>query len=271
VLRNAGLPWHNNNLNLSEDIEKIWPFHFKDFEGHVVLTKGARVDDNNAAGYVFNWTETNQYDIRAIQKELRRQMPHQEPLLVAGCIESSISESTSQLFGLELLQLDRPWKDARDLLEERTDGSRPIIAIATLGNECGEMDDFDAIHQLSKDLPIYLHVDASRTFDYMTTMSASDRKRLGLPRLLLRHPFKDTKTRRNSEPTISAATIVEAGTNSVSPPPTVILKPHSLGAPSEVKVEYVRGTDGTLAGSRDALGPTFDVPPGAALRFFWHS
>lgn len=182
-------------------------------------------------------------------------MPHQEPLLVSGCIESSISESASQLFGLELLQLDCPWEDARDFLEERTDGSRPIIAIATLGNECGEMDDFNAIRRLSKDLPIFLHVDASRTFDYMTTMSSSDRKRLALPRLLLRHPFKDTKTRRNSEPTISAATIVGAGTNSISPPPTVILKPRGLGTPSEVKVEYVRGTDSTLAGSRDALGP----------------
>lgn len=117
-------------------------------------------------------------------------MPHQEPLLVAGCIESSISQSASELFGLELLQLDRPKKDARALLEERTDGSRPIITIATLGNECGEMDDFDAICQLSKDLPIYLHVDSSRTFDYMTTMSASDRSGLACLAILLRHPFK---------------------------------------------------------------------------------
>ena len=38
-------------------------------------------------------------------------------------------------------------------------------------------------------------------------------------------------------------------------PPAVILKPRTLGAPSNVTVEYVRGTDSALAGSRDALGP----------------
>lgn len=255
VLRDAGLPWHNNNLNMPEDIDKSWPFHFKDFERHVVLTKGARVDDKNAAGYVCNWTETNQYGIRAIQQELRRRIPHQQPLLVAGCIESKFSQSASQLLGLELLQLDCPWKDARDILEERTNGNRPIIAVTTLGNGLGEMDDFDALRQLSDDLPIYLHVDASRTFDYTTTMSPSDRKRLGLPRLLLRHPFENTKTRRGSEPTVAAATIVAAGMNNISPPPTTILKPRSLGTPFDEKVEYVRGTDSTLAGSRDALGP----------------
>ena len=255
VQRDAGLPWHNNNLNLPEDVDKSWPFHFKDFERHVVLTKGARVGDNNAAGYICNWAETNQYGIRAIQQELRCQMPQEQPLLVAGRIETSISRSASQLFGLELLQLDCPWNDARSLLKERTGGSRPIIAVTTLGNGHGETDDFDAIHELSKDLPIYLHVDASRTFDYLTTMSTSNRKRLGLPRLVLRHPFENTNTHRDMEPTIAAATIVGAGMNSISPPPAVILKPRTLGTPSDVKVEYVRGADSTLAGSRDALGP----------------
>lgn len=49
--------------------------------------------------------------------------------------------------------------------------------------------------------------------------------------------------------------MIAAGMNSISPPPTVVLVPRSLGTPSEVYVEYVRGTDSTLAGCRDALGP----------------
>ncbi|KAH9873931.1 hypothetical protein IAQ61_004558 [Plenodomus lingam] len=255
VQRDAGLPWHNNNLNLPEEIDKSWPFHFKEFERHVVLAKGARVDDFDAAGYICNSIEANQYGIRAIQQELRRQMPNSQPLLVAGCIELSVSESASHLFGLELLQLDRPWKHARGLLEERSRPNRPMIVIASLGNGHGEMDDFEAISELAKQLPIYLHVDASRTFDYLTTMSTADRKRLALPRLVLQHPFEDVKSYDDAEPTIVAATIVGAGTNSISPPPAVVLKPRTLGTPSEMTVEYVRGTDSTLAGSRDALGP----------------
>jgi hypothetical protein len=258
VQRDAGLPWHNNNLNLPEDIDKSWPFHFKEFERNVVLTKGARVADSAAAGYICNMIEANQYGIRAIQQELRRQMPERQPLLVAGCIEATVSQSTAHLFGLELLQLDRPWKDARDILAERGSPNRPLIVIASLGNERGEADDFNAISDLSEQLPIYLHVDASRTFDYLTTMTASNRKQLGLRRLVLRHPFEDSESHRDlesEEPTIAAATIVGAGMNNCSPPPAVILKPRTLGTPSDVTVEYVRGTDSTLAGSRDALGP----------------
>ena len=39
------------------------------------------------------------------------------------------------------------------------------------------------------------------------------------------------------------------------PPPVAVLTPQSLGSPSSRQVEYVRGTDSTLAGSRDALAP----------------
>ncbi|MCJ1458465.1 hypothetical protein MMC28_008838 [Mycoblastus sanguinarius] len=43
--------------------------------------------------------------------------------------------------------------------------------------------------------------------------------------------------------------------NSTYPPVAAVLKPRSLGISSFQRVEYVRGTDGTLAGSRDALCP----------------
>lgn len=253
LLREAGLPWHNNNLNLPDEVDHSWPFNFKVFERQVVISKGARVGDNQASGYICAWSEANQYGIRALQQELRRQRPTQKPLLVAAHIESSIVESAAQLFGLELMQIDGDLEKAGKVLTRRTGGQRPIIFAATLGNTAGEVDDFGAIRRLSKVLPIFLQVDASRTFDYITTLSASARKRLGLPQLKLRHPRLDSLS--TEEDTISAASIVAAGMNSIYPPPAVVLKPRTLGSPSPQLVEYVRGTDGTLAGSRDALGP----------------
>jgi hypothetical protein len=32
LLREVGLPWHNSNVNMREDIDQSWPFHFKAFE-----------------------------------------------------------------------------------------------------------------------------------------------------------------------------------------------------------------------------------------------
>lgn len=238
-----------------EHIDKSWPFHFKNFERFVILTKGARVGDPEVTGYICNWAETNYYGIRAIQQELRHRIPDQRPLLVAGVIEVDVVEAAARLFGLELLRVGDGWKDTRDLLVQRSGGRRPIIIAATLGNSRGQTDDFSVIRRLSQELPIFLHVDASRTFDYMTTLSHAERQRLGVPKLVLTHPFDDSGPEKYSETIIAAATIVAGGTNCVNPPPTAILKPRSLGTPSEVKVEYVRGTDSTLAGSRDAIGP----------------
>jgi len=48
---------------------------------------------------------------------------------------------------------------------------------------------------------------------------------------------------------------VAAGMNPIYPPPVVVLKPRTLGAPSSQLVEYLRGTDSTTSGSRDALSP----------------
>ena len=256
LLRDAGLPWHNNNLNLPDEIDPSWPFHFKEFERQAVLSKGARVGDRNPSGYVCSWSEANHYAIRALQQELRRQRPTQKPLLVSNRIESAMVQSAAQQFGLELFQVYDDWEAAEIELVQRTGGRRPIIFAATLADDNGRGDDFTAIDRLSKLLPMFLHVDASRTFDYITTVSDSVRQRLGIPDLLLCHPYLDgSATRVMENRTIRAATIVAAGMNCIYPPPVVALKPRSLGDPHSRRVEYVRGTDSTLAGSRDALGP----------------
>ncbi|KAJ3531277.1 hypothetical protein NM208_g8950 [Fusarium decemcellulare] len=54
---------------------------------------------------------------------------------------------------------------------------------------------------------------------------------------------------------IIAATIVAGGANWVSPTYAAILKSPGLGISSEVKVEYVRGIDSTISGSRDSIAP----------------
>ena len=256
VLKDAGLPWHNNNLNLPDEIDPSWPFHFKEFERQAVLCKGARVGDEHASGYICPWSEANQYAIRALQQEIRRQRPTQKPLLVAGRMDSGIIQLAGQHFGLEIFQIGEDWEAAKIALVQCTRGSRPIIFAATLANNYGQADDLTAIDQLSDLLPVFLHIDASRTFDYITTLSESARQRVGTPKLLLCHPYlDDTDNRTIKDNTIRAATIIAAGMNCTYPPPVVVLKPRTLGSLSFRQVEYVRGTDGTLAGSRDSLGP----------------
>ena len=256
LLRDAGLPWHNNNLNHPDEIDPSWPFHFKEFEKQAVLSKGARVGDEQASGYICPWSEANHYAIRALQQELRRQRPSQKPLLVAARMESAMVQSAAQQFGLELFQIGGDWAAAEIALLRRTRGRRPVIFAATLADDNGRADDFDAIGRLSELLPLVLHVDATRTFDYVTTLSESARERLGIPKLLLCHPYLDgSDTRAIQDNTIRAATVVGAGMNCSFPPPVAVLTPHRLGSPSSRQVEYVRGTDSTLAGSRDALGP----------------
>lgn len=259
-LQKAGLPWHNNNLNLPEEVDHSWPFNFKVLERKAVLLKGARVGDSNAGGYICNWMEANQYGIRALQQELRIQKPEHKPLLVAASMESDILESASLTFGLELVVVDlNNIKMCEKILFTRSDGwKRPLIFAATLGNSFGQVDDFVAIEKICRKGSMLLHVDASRTFDYLTTMLPMTRKRLGLPQLRLRHIYLGssiTDVDRSGERMIWASSIVAAGMNSIYPPPVVVLKPRSLGSLSPSLVEYVRGTDSTLAGSRDAMGP----------------
>ncbi|KAI4255883.1 MAG: hypothetical protein L6R42_006508, partial [Xanthoria sp. 1 TBL-2021] len=169
-LRDAGLPWHNNNLNLPDEIDPSWPFHFKELERQAVLSKGARTGDNLAAGYVCDWAEANQYAIRALQQELRRQRPSHQPLLVGARIEASVLESAAQLYGLDMIQLGDDWDYCTSTLTEIIRDQRPVIFAASLANQQGEMDDFAAIQRLSAKTELFLHVDASRNFDYITTL-----------------------------------------------------------------------------------------------------
>lgn len=258
-LQKAGLPWHNNNLNLPEEVDHSWPFNFKVLERKAVLLKGARVGDPNASGYICNWMEANQYGIRALQQELRAQKPDQKPLLVAANIERDIVESASQTFGLDLVVVDlQNIKLCKSILFNRSDGwKRPLIFAATLGNSFGQIDDIVAINDICSECSMLLHVDASRTFDYLTTLLPTTRKRLGLPQLRLEHIYLGSSITDDGsgERTLLASSIVAAGMNSIYPPPVVVLKPRSLGSLSPSLVEYVRGTDSTLAGSRDAMGP----------------
>lgn len=64
-------------------------------------------------------------------------------------IESGILESSAQLFGLELYQIEDDWEKAVKELLQRTKGRRPIIFAATIANARGRSDDFAAIGRLS--------------------------------------------------------------------------------------------------------------------------
>lgn len=255
VLRDVGLPWLNNNLNLPDDIDPSWPFQFKRFEREVVIAKGARVGAKDVSGYICTGNEGNLYAIRALQQELRRQRPAQRPLLVAKFMNPEILRTAAQIFGLETFQIGDDWKNARNELSGLTTGSRPIVFAATLANEKGHSDNFDEISKLATVFQLFLHVDASRNFDFVTALSASARQRLGIPQLKLLHPNLDEPPPTFEEPTICAATIVAAGMNCTNPPPVVVMRPKDLGNPLSRKVEYLKGSDNTLCGSRDGIGP----------------
>jgi len=252
-LQELGLPVHNNNLNLPEEVDDTWPFNFKSLEREAVISKGARVGDGSASGYICNWSEANHYGIRALQQEFRHREPGRLPLLAYSQIDSAIVESAAEMFGLELLHLIG---DTNSVVEENLRSAakeRPVIFAATLCSSSGRMDDFSCIARAQKDLNVLLHVDASRNFDYYTTLSTSRQEHLGLPPLRLINPT--TRDVESTGTTIDAASIVAAGMNVTWPPLAVVLKPRHLGSPSSRAVEYVRGTDSTLSGSRDGLGP----------------
>ncbi|KAL9593630.1 MAG: hypothetical protein Q9219_007462 [cf. Caloplaca sp. 3 TL-2023] len=256
VLRDAGFPRFANNLNLPDDIDPSWPFQTKYFEREAVIAKGRRVGDEDASGYVCSWGEGNLYAIRALQQDLRRQRPSQKPLLVSHRMDSGIIDIAAQIFGLEVFRVEGDWAAATDALQGLTRGERPIIFAATWANDRGQSDDFAAISKLARILPFVLHVDASRNFDFVTALSASTRQELGIPRLELVQPCLDELSPcASGEPTVYAATITAAGMNCTDPPPVVILKPRYLGSLFSAKVEYLKGSDNTLCGSRDSIAP----------------
>lgn len=234
-----------------------WPFHFKTFERVAVLAKGKRVQDPDASGYITNWSEGNYYGIRALKQELYSQFPTQMPILLIDHLEIDLAKTASHIFGLEWHRVSL--KDTNALMDNvrrlTIHGQRPIIFAATMANMSGEVDDISAIDKISRSFPLMLHLDASRVFDFLTTVGEDFRQLLKIPRLRLHHAKRgEHGCLVNGE--ILASTIVAGGSNAyVYPPPVVALKPKLLGNQTPTRIEYVRGTDGTLSGSRDSIGP----------------
>ncbi|ORY60062.1 pyridoxal phosphate-dependent transferase [Pseudomassariella vexata] len=252
----AGLPWHSNQINMPGEIDTSWPFHFKSFETDVIKAKGARVGDANATGYVCNLDEANLYCIRALQQELREKCSTLRPLLLYDHFEEGILKSAETIFGLEFhrVSLSRSKKEIYEILLKLTrKGHRAVIFAAILANNHGECDDLNFICEISESFPLILHIDASRNFDYITTMSDSERRRLGIERLKLGVKPVDQPL-RSHDGSIVVSTISAGGANHTSPAPVVALKPARLGS-THGRVAYTRASDSTLAGSRDALAP----------------
>ncbi|KAK7744297.1 hypothetical protein SLS62_010255 [Diatrype stigma] len=254
ILAEVGLPWHNNQINMPDEVDTSWPFHFKSFEREVIQAKGTRVGDPAASGYVCNYSEANLYCIRALQQELREKCPTRKPLVVFDRFNAELLQSAKVFFGLELYHVDLSQgkeKVLRDVMVATCDGIRPIIFAATLGNASGESDDLGTIREISGVLHLLLHVDASRNFDYVTTMPEDRRRQLGCARLALGMKPLDRPI-QTYDGSIIASTIVAGGLNLDASAPAVALKPASLGG-KHARVAYTRASDSTLAGSRDAV------------------
>ncbi|KAK6500168.1 hypothetical protein TWF481_010520 [Arthrobotrys musiformis] len=255
TMAEIGLPWHNNQLNMPDEIDTSWPFHFKSYEQIVLREKGARVGDANATGYVCTAKEANCYCIRTIQQELRDKRPTLEPILVYDNFDEQTIFSAQSFFGLQVhrISLSNEIGNIIRDLKQVTKNERPVIFAATLASSSGKYDDLDTICNLADNVELLLHVDASRNFDYITTLSLAKRKQLGIKSLKL-EPRLISQPLRARGGVVRASTIVAAGANHAHPPPAVALKPASLGT-KHAKVAYVRAPDSALAGSRDALSP----------------
>ncbi|KAK6535919.1 hypothetical protein TWF281_000169 [Arthrobotrys megalospora] len=257
TLGEVGLPWHNNQVGLPDDLDSSWPFHFKPHERDMLRAKGSRVGDPNASGYTCHPSEANCYCIRALQQELREKYPKSQPLLVYDNFDAGILYSAETFFGLQChrINLSDPIEGVIQDIKEATNGSqRPVIFVANLATANGGYDDLDAICEISKEIPMLLHIDMTRNFDYMTTLSENDRKLFGINKLKLGGKSLDQPLRL-PDGSVTACTIVAGGTHHTDPPLALALKPTSLGGTDFVRISYVRGRDQTLAGSRDAIGP----------------
>ncbi|KAF3088851.1 hypothetical protein TWF569_008890 [Orbilia oligospora] len=257
ILKDVGLPWHNNQVGMADDLDSSWPFHFKSYERDTLRAKGSRVGDPNASGYICHPSEANCYCIRALQQELREQYPQSQPLVVYDKSDQGILYCVETFFGLQSHQINLSDRieDIVDNLREATGGThRPVIFIANLATVDGKYDDINVISEISKHIPMLLHLDMTQNFDYITTLPQHDRKLLGIDRINLGSKSL-TQPLRLPDGSITACTIVAGGTNHTNPPLALALKPTSLGGTDFVRVSYVRGRDQTLAGSRDSIGP----------------
>ncbi|KAI1340081.1 pyridoxal phosphate-dependent transferase [Xylariaceae sp. FL0016] len=125
VLADVGLPLYNNQVNMPDEIDTSWVFHFKAYEREALRVKGSRLGDPKPAGYICNPVEANLYCIRALQQELRETCPAQKPILLYDRFD---------LDGLHGITRS---------------GTRPIIFAATLANHDGQCDDVRRIRNAS--------------------------------------------------------------------------------------------------------------------------
>jgi glutamate/tyrosine decarboxylase-like PLP-dependent enzyme len=259
--RRAGLPCFTNGISLPHESTGNWTLHFKTFELGIVAAKGRRVGDANPHGYVCNRSEANQFLIRALVQQLQKDAPTLTPLLVSTRGAHEGVRIAAEMCGLKFIQLQGGpdgaviLSELDSILQSPENKNHSLIIAATLGNDWGGVDDIVAIqdllavYQSRYNAPTHLHVDASRTFDYLTTLPRKCHGQLGLPRLALR-PMLDSHYR--STGVVHASTIVAGGLNFSDPPYVVVLKPRCIGRTGR-NVEYIQGRDSTVAGSRDAL------------------
>jgi glutamate/tyrosine decarboxylase-like PLP-dependent enzyme len=252
----VGLPWHNNHLHSPDEVDTSWPFNFLKFETQVLQTKGARVGDPNPLGYITSYDEANLYCIRALQQELRAQFPTRRPVLVYDHFDTSLIVAAEKVFGLEVrrLRLSIAIESLRrELLDVTSNGTRPVIFAATLCCSNAEYDDLGIVHQLSQEFLLILHVDAFRSFDYITVFPRTGDRQPGGEKLTLAVRNLEQSLRAD-DGSILASTIVAGGLNHSRHDPAIALKPASLGEKS-TRIAYIRALDSTLSGSRDAIAP----------------
>jgi histidine decarboxylase len=256
LMADAGLPWHANQVNMPDEIDTSWEFHFKGFELQLLSLMGSRVGDPNPSGYVCTYTEANCYCIRALQQELKKSCPTQKPVLVYDQFDSQLIVCFEKFFGLEIHRvcLSHPVENLEEsLLAATSQGARPIIFAATVGNSAMNYDDLIVISKLSQKFSLLLHIDAFRNFDYITSTGDTERRLLGGERIrlgakLLSEPL------RTHDGFVLATSIVAGGLVESRSAPAVALKPSSL-ITKATRVPYIRSFDSTLGGSRDAIGP----------------
>ncbi|KAI9150601.1 zinc-type alcohol dehydrogenase-like protein [Paramyrothecium foliicola] len=240
ALAGTGLPWHNNQVNLPDQRDSSWPFHFKDYETQALQAFGSRTGDPNPSGYISSYSEANCYCIRALQQELRKTHPTTQPLLVYDHFDIELITSFERFLGLETHQISFSGTHSHikeDLLRVTSNGARPIIFATTVGNFATESDNLRVIAELSTEFNSLLHVDAFRSFNYITTITEKDRQMQGMERLRLglkppNQPLQD------NDGLLVASTVVAGGLNGSRYAPAAALKPALLGG-----------------GSRDAIPP----------------
>ncbi|KAF2220884.1 pyridoxal phosphate-dependent transferase [Elsinoe ampelina] len=257
AMQETGIFRFNNGILMPEDKPGNWPFHLKDFERRAVVAKGARVglSPEEVTGYVCGASEAHQYCIRAVRDRILQQAPNAKVTLLSGQRAHSGVGVTAEVLGMPHVRVkcNSSGSMRRDHLDETLRGiSSAVIVVVTWANVAGGgYDDARAVAERMEEtrrrtcLPVSLHLDASRCFDDVTTMSEAQREELGLPEVRM----KDCGPHAVKFDTIAAGgvTLGGMGTELV----VALNNQNNVGHGSYV--EYIAGHDSTISGSRDAL------------------